>query len=108
MRVSEDCPPGKPKPGRSVKKPWPLPTDNAVTEYARGSAGSAPTGRLKLDPTIGALPMKAAKTPPWMRLTPAPKRSVCLPNVLVPSYFVCLLLWKVFCGARKFGPEQKG
>ena len=46
------------------------------------------------------------KALPRILFTPTPYRKICERNVLLPSYFNCLSLWNVCCGARMLGPEQ--
>src|SRR5581483_1837811 len=56
--------------------------------------------------TAGAIPKNEKKALPRILFTPTPYRKICERKVLLPSYFNCLSLWNVCCGARMLGPEQ--
>src|SRR6266850_4151030 len=75
-------------------------------EFAANSS-ELPGPLLRIEFTAGATPKNFAKPPPRIRLTPIPNLTLWEPKVKFPSYFPCLLLWKVAWGARIFVPEQK-
>src|SRR6266480_1307906 len=84
-----DCPPaGRPNPGNSVKKPWPLPMRIVSMGQFLGllnlsAGGPSRLGKgpplaiprfvaLSRDRTIGAIPKNFAKPPPSILLKPTP------------------------------------
>src|SRR6267143_3720413 len=81
-RLSNWPPAGRPNPGSSVKKPWPLPMRIVSTgQFAGLLAPPGPNGFafakallavLTTDWTIGAIPKNFAKPPPRILLRPAP------------------------------------